>query len=83
MTTDKIAPNWMATVNNFVNSSDAFPMMVDAIIMCPVEEIGRNSVNPSMMAKMMASKKFIACVLGNDYASLSEGVSFLGRFIIA
>jgi hypothetical protein len=50
----------MATVKSFVNSSEAFPMMVDAIIMCPVEEIGRNSVNPSMMAKIMASKKFIA-----------------------
>jgi hypothetical protein len=36
-----------------------------------------------MMAKIMASKKLIANVLGNDYASLSEGVSFLGRFIIA
>ena len=83
MTTDKIAPNWMATVKSLVNSSDAFPMMVDAIIMCPVEEIGRNSVNPSMMANTMASKKFISYVLGIDYASLSEGVSFFGRFIIA
>jgi hypothetical protein len=31
--------------------------MVEAMIMCPVEEIGKNSVRPSMMAKIIASKK--------------------------
>jgi hypothetical protein len=37
-----------------VKSSWAIPINEDATIMCPVEEMGKNSVIPSIMAKMMA-----------------------------
>jgi hypothetical protein len=44
-------------VNSLTNESEAFPIKVDAIIICPVDETGRNSVSPSIMAKIMASIK--------------------------
>ena len=44
----------MTMVNNLVNSSWAMPKKELAIIMWPVEEIGKNSVKPSMMAMIMA-----------------------------
>jgi hypothetical protein len=49
-----MAPNWMATVKSFTNSSCWIPMMVDPMIMWPVLETGRYSVIPSMMARMIA-----------------------------
>jgi hypothetical protein len=44
----------MTMVNNFVKSSCAIPKKDDAIIICPVEETGRNSVIPSIIARIMA-----------------------------
>jgi hypothetical protein len=44
----------MATVNIFVKGSEAIPINEDPMIMCPVDEIGKNSVIPSMMANRMA-----------------------------
>jgi hypothetical protein len=44
----------MAMVNNLVNSAWLIPMMEVVIIMCPVEETGRNSVMPSTMAIIIA-----------------------------
>jgi hypothetical protein len=44
----------MAMVNSFVNLSALMPMIDVVMIMCPVEETGRNSVNPSTMAIMIA-----------------------------
>src|SRR5687768_14781792 len=45
----------MATVNILVNGSSAIPMREDPIIMWPVEETGKNSVTPSMIARMIDS----------------------------
>jgi hypothetical protein len=41
-------------VNSLVKSSDAIPKKELAIIICPVDEMGRNSVIPSIIAKIMA-----------------------------
>jgi hypothetical protein len=38
-----------------VNSSEAIPIAVDAMIMCPVDETGKNSVKPSIIARINAS----------------------------
>jgi hypothetical protein len=45
----------MATVNILVNGSSAIPITEDPMIMCPVDETGKNSVMPSMMARMIDS----------------------------
>jgi hypothetical protein len=45
----------MPTVNNFVKSLSGTPRNLPVIIMCPVEEIGKNSVSPSTMAIITAS----------------------------
>jgi hypothetical protein len=52
----------METVKVLVNSSSAIPISDDPIIMWPVDDIGRNSVIPSMMPSMMASQ----VVIGDD-----------------
>ena len=52
--TESIAPNWMAIVNNFVKGSWAMPIIEEPMIIWPVDEMGKNSVMPSMMAKIMA-----------------------------
>jgi hypothetical protein len=44
----------MDTVNTFVNGSEAIPMTEEPIIICPVDETGKNSVKPSMMARIIA-----------------------------
>ena len=49
----------MATVKVLVIGSSAMPITDEPIIMCPVEDTGRNSVIPSMMAKMIACSVFI------------------------
>ena len=46
-------------VKSLVKSSCAMPKKDEAIIMCPVEEIGKNSVIPSIMARIMACKTSI------------------------
>ena len=52
----------MATVNVLVMGSSAMPITEEPIIMCPVEDTGRNSVIPSMMARMIACSVFIKIV---------------------
>lgn len=49
----------MATVNNFTKAVDSIPKREVAIIICPVEDTGKNSVSPSMIAKTNVSNKFI------------------------
>lgn len=49
----------MATVNVFVKGSDSIPRIADVMIMCPVEDTGKNSVNPSTIDRMIASRKDI------------------------
>jgi hypothetical protein len=44
----------MAIVNNLTNESEAMPMKDETIIICPVEETGKNSVIPSTIAKTIA-----------------------------
>jgi hypothetical protein len=44
----------MATVNVFVKGRSAMPSPEDAMIMCPVDETGRNSVRPSIIARRIA-----------------------------
>src|ERR1043166_6450190 len=51
-----MAPNWMATVNIFTKSEPAMPITEEAIIICPVEEMGKNSVMPSIIARMTACR---------------------------
>jgi hypothetical protein len=41
-------------VKFLTNSLSAIPSNDEPIIMCPVDDIGRNSVIPSIMARMMA-----------------------------
>jgi hypothetical protein len=45
----------MATVKSLVNGLEAIPIIDEAMIMCPVEDTGRNSVSPSTIASIMAS----------------------------
>jgi hypothetical protein len=54
-----MAPNWMATSNSLVKSLSPMPNKELAMIICPVEEIGKNSVSPSTTAMIIASKIFI------------------------
>ena len=58
-TTERIAPSCMQMVNSFTNGSVAIPITEEPIIIWPVEETGKNSVNPSMMARIKACKKLI------------------------
>jgi hypothetical protein len=46
-------------VKSLVKSSDAIFINEDAIIICPVEEMGRYSVIPSIMARIMDSIRFM------------------------
>jgi hypothetical protein len=46
----------MATVKVLVKGSEAIPNKEDTMIMWPVDETGKNSVSPSTMAKIIASK---------------------------
>ena len=50
-----MVPSCITIVNNFVKSSCAIPKKEDVIIMCPVEETGKYSVIPSIMARIIAS----------------------------
>ena len=52
--TDRMAPNCMTTVKSFVKGSCAIPITDDAIIICPVDDIGKNSVIPSIIANIIA-----------------------------
>jgi len=54
-----MAPSCMAMVKSLVKSSVAIFMNDDAIIICPVDEIGRYSVMPSIMASRIASIRFM------------------------
>jgi len=55
--TAAIAPIWMTAVNPVTaGSSTCSPRTCSAIVRWPVLEIGRNSVRPSTMPRMMASK---------------------------
>ena len=47
-------PNWITMVHILVNSSWAIPKKEEAMIMCPVDETGKYSVIPSIMARIMA-----------------------------
>jgi hypothetical protein len=53
-TTERMAPNWITISNNFVKGLLAVSKNADAMAIWPVEDTGRNSVIPSMMARMMA-----------------------------
>jgi hypothetical protein len=44
----------MQTVKSFINSSVSIPIKEEAIIICPVDETGRNSVRPSTMPRIKA-----------------------------
>ena len=46
-------------VKSFTKGSEAIPITEEPIIICPVEETGKNSVNPSIRARINAWKKFI------------------------
>ena len=46
-------------VNSFTNGSVAMPITEEPIIICPVDETGKNSVNPSIIARIKACKKLI------------------------
>ena len=47
ITTESIAPDWIKTSKNFMNSVCEIPTSFDVIIKWAVEEMGRNSVTPS------------------------------------
>jgi hypothetical protein len=50
----------MDTVNTFTKGSEAIPINVEAITICPVEDTGRNSVKPSIIARIIACKTLIS-----------------------
>ena len=52
--TDRIAPDCMDISNVLTNSVCSIASKFEVKIKCPVEEIGRNSVIPSMIPKMIA-----------------------------
>jgi hypothetical protein len=54
----------MTIVKSFVKSSLAIPKKEEAIIICPVEETGKNSVIPSITARRIACNVFIYACLG-------------------
>jgi hypothetical protein len=51
-------------VKSFVKSSLAIPKKEEAIIMWPVEETGKNSVIPSITARIIACNVFIYAFFG-------------------
>jgi hypothetical protein len=50
----------MTTVKTLVKLCDAIPITELPIIIWPVEDTGRNSVSPSIIARMIAWIKFIS-----------------------
>jgi hypothetical protein len=46
-----IAPIWIDISNVFTKASSGIFIMLEANIICPVDDIGRNSVRPSMIDK--------------------------------
>ncbi|MDQ5949619.1 MAG: hypothetical protein QG563_125, partial [Patescibacteria group bacterium] len=57
--TAKIAPLCIAISNVFEKSVGVFPRSLLAIIRCPVDETGRNSVIPSTIPSMIESNNVI------------------------
>ena len=49
-----MAPNWITISNSFVNGSVWIPIKAEVMAICPVEEMGKNSVMPSIIAMMTA-----------------------------
>ncbi len=59
-TTERMAPNWMMNVKAWTKASPCCtPIRFCVMIMCPVEDTGRNSVNPSTMEMMMVCRRVI------------------------
>src|SRR3954451_23164891 len=57
MSTATIAPTWMTAVNAVTASeSMSLPSSFSAIVRCAVDETGRNSVRPSTIPRMIASR---------------------------
>ncbi len=55
--TAAIAPIWITAVNPVTAGSSTWrPRIFSAIVRCPVLEMGRNSVRPSTMPRMIASR---------------------------
>ena len=54
-----MAPNCIAMVNSFTNGSAAIPINELAMIMCPVDDTGKNSVSPSIIARIITWMIFI------------------------
>jgi hypothetical protein len=54
----------MAMVNSLTKGSAAMPIMDEAIIMWPVDDTGKNSVIPSIMARIITWMIFIEGRLG-------------------
>jgi len=52
-----MAPSWMIAVYAVTTlASTGSPSSFSAIVRCPVDETGRNSVSPSTMPRMIASR---------------------------
>jgi len=58
----KIAPSWIIISKSLTNHFGNFKRSAAKII-CPVEEIGKNSDIPSTMERIKACKMFIAKIL--------------------
>jgi hypothetical protein len=56
----------MFTVKAFTNSVLSTPSKACVIIICPVEETGKNSVNPSTMDIIIVSNKLIYIKIKKD-----------------
>jgi hypothetical protein len=69
----------MATVNIFVKGSLAIPISDDPIIICPVEDTGRNSVTPSRIARIIDSN--IDMWVARINAKPAEGLKLFCRSV--
>ena len=58
-TTAIMAPSWINSSKLLTNSDCGMESRRAARIMCPVEEMGRNSVTPSTIARIQVVRRFI------------------------
>jgi hypothetical protein len=57
--TERMAANWMTTSNISLKGDASTPISGFTNFKCAVEDMGRNSVRPSTMARMMVWMIFI------------------------
>ena len=72
-----MAPNWIITVKAFTNGVLSIPSTLWAIIMCPVEDTGRNSVSPSTIAMITVCNQSMGVCYFSVLASVAMSAVLL------